>query len=227
MDKHNSGDDTEHQTDHELVNAVACKGDARPEDQWDHGDERVADRGTEQKSVVAVRAAKATCSESLTQRVRRAARRRNAASDEHAPHEERLRVVEKEPPERGNQTSKSDHEQDRPFGGFRGVNIRPSPATHLTEHEHCDWDNDSNDDEEHRLDGVAGRLAHRGHGDQQGHHDERVSEDRDPPSKLSHRHELLIAVIARNRFGELQLIARRIVHAQIPGSPRLYREHLR
>jgi hypothetical protein len=102
------------------------------------------------------------------------------------PHEEPLRVVEKEPPERGNETSKSDHEQYRPLGGFRGVNIRPSPATHLTEHEQCDWDNERSDDEEYRLDGVARRLAHRRHGYQQGHHDERVSEDRDPPSKLLH-----------------------------------------
>ena len=60
-----------------------------------------------------------------------------------------LRVVEEEPRERANQASKSDHEQCRPFGRFRGVNIRPSPATHLKEHEHCDRDNDSNDDKEH------------------------------------------------------------------------------
>ena len=47
-DKHDSGEDTEHQTGQELVNTVACKGDARPEDHRNDGDERVADRGTEQ-----------------------------------------------------------------------------------------------------------------------------------------------------------------------------------
>ena len=45
--KRNSGDDTEHQADQELVNAMACERQTRPEDRGDHRDERVADRGTE------------------------------------------------------------------------------------------------------------------------------------------------------------------------------------
>jgi hypothetical protein len=48
-DEHNSGENTEHQADQELVNAVTGKRDARPEDHGDHGDEPVADRRTEQE----------------------------------------------------------------------------------------------------------------------------------------------------------------------------------
>ena len=45
--KRNSGDDTEHQADQELVNAMACERQTRPEDRGDHRDDCVADRGTE------------------------------------------------------------------------------------------------------------------------------------------------------------------------------------
>jgi hypothetical protein len=47
-DQHDCGEHPERQADHELVNAMAGKGDARPEDERDYRDKRVADRGTEQ-----------------------------------------------------------------------------------------------------------------------------------------------------------------------------------
>ena len=101
-DKHNSGEDTEHQTDQELVNAVACKGDARPEDHWDHGDERVADRGTEQARGRCCKGSEGDVQRELDPASEESGEEKKRRRDEHAPHEERLRVVEKEPPQRGN-----------------------------------------------------------------------------------------------------------------------------
>jgi len=139
---------------------MACKGNARPEDHWDHGNERAAERGTEQKKSRCREGSEGDVKRELDPASEDSGQEKKCRYDEDAPHEERLRVVEKEPPERGGQTGKSDPEKYRPLGGFRGVDIRPSLATHLTEHEHCDRDNDSDDDEKHRLDRGARRLAH-------------------------------------------------------------------
>src|SRR5512141_2163018 len=158
-DEHDSGEDTERETDQELVNAVAYERKARPEDDRDHGNESVADRGTEQRKGRRREGSEGDVQRELDPTSEETGEEKKGRHDEHAAHEKRLRVPEKEPPERGNQTGESDHEQHRPFGGFRGVDVRPSPAANLTVHEDRNWNDDSDGDEEHRLDGVAGRLA--------------------------------------------------------------------
>ncbi len=101
-DKHNPGDDAEDQTEQEFVNAMPCKSNARPEDHWDHGYERVADRGTEQAKGRCCKGSEGDVKRELDPASEESGQEKRRRYDEEAPHEERLRVVEKEPPECGN-----------------------------------------------------------------------------------------------------------------------------